>query len=136
MIGEFRQFVLRGNVIDLAVGIVIGVAFGAVVTSFVENLLTPLIAAIVGEPDFSALSVEVNGSVLEYGLFLNALISFVVVAAAIFFFVVKPVNALVERSRRGDTPADPTTKRCPECRMDIPLDASRCAFCAVPVGAA
>ena len=134
MVGEFRQFLLRGNVIDLAVGIVIGVAFGAVVTSFVENLLTPLIAAIVGEPDFSALNFEVNGSVLEYGLFLNALISFIVVAAAIFFFVVKPVNAMVERSRRSAQPADPTTKRCPECRMDIPLDATRCAFCAVVVG--
>lgn len=135
MFAEFRQFLLRGNVIDLAVGIVIGVAFGAVVTSFVENLLTPLIAAIVGEPDFSALSFEVNGSVLEYGLFLNALISFVVVAAAIFFFVVKPVNALIERSRRGNQPEDPTTKRCPECRMDIPVDATRCAFCSVVVAA-
>lgn len=132
---EFRQFLLRGNVVELAVGIVIGVAFGAVVTSFVEDLLTPLIAAVVGEPDFSALTLEINGSVLNYGLFLNALLSFVIVAAAVFFLVVKPVNAMVARSRR-EPPADPTTKRCPECRSEIPLDATRCAFCGIPVEAA
>jgi len=129
---EFRQFLLRGNVVDLAVGIVIGAAFGAVVTSLVENLLTPLIAAVVGEPDFSAMTFEVNGSVFGYGAFLNSLFAFLTVAAAVFFFVVKPMNALVSRSRK-EPPADPTTKRCPECLSEIPLAARRCAFCAMEV---
>ena len=129
---EFRQFLLRGNVVDLAVGIVIGAAFGAVVTSLVENLLTPLIAAVVGEPDFSAMTFEVNGSVFGYGAFLNSLFAFLTVAAAVFFFVMKPMNALVSRSRK-EPPADPTTKRCPECLSQIPLAARRCAFCAMEV---
>ncbi len=135
MVSEFRQFLLRGNVIDLAVGVVLGVAFGVLITSMVENLLTPLIASLVGEPDFSALTFEVNGSVFFYGLFLNALLSFVTIAAALLIFVVKPVNAMVSRSRKQPTP-DPTTTRCPECRSEIPIDATRCAFCAIPVGAA
>ncbi|MQA01075.1 MAG: large conductance mechanosensitive channel protein MscL [Dehalococcoidia bacterium] len=135
MASEFKQFLLRGNVIDLAVGIVIGVAFAAVVTSFVGDLLTPLIAAIFGEPDFSALTFEINNSVFRYGAFINALISFVTIAAAIFFFVVRPVNALIARSRREPTP-DPTTRKCPECLSEIPVDARRCAFCAVEVASA
>jgi large conductance mechanosensitive channel len=124
----FRQFLLRGNVVDMAVGIVIGAAFGAVVAGLVKDLLTPLIAAIVKQPDFSALTFEVNGSKFLYGEFLNALLSFLIVAAAIYFFVVVPVNALIARSRK-EPPADPTTKKCPECRSEIPIDAKRCAFC-------
>jgi large conductance mechanosensitive channel len=125
---EFKQFVLRGNVIDLAVGIVIGAAFVAVVQAAVEDLLTPLIAAIFGQPDFSRLSFEIRGSVFKYGHFLNALISFVIVALVVFFFVVKPMNALMSRSQRRESP-DPSTRKCPECRSEIPIDARRCAFC-------
>jgi large conductance mechanosensitive channel len=125
---EFKQFVLRGNVIDLAVGIVIGAAFVAVVQAAVEDLITPLIAAIFGQPDFSRLTFEVRGSVFKYGHFLNALISFVIVALVVFFFVVRPVNALVSLSQRRESP-DPSTRKCPECRSEIPIDARRCAFC-------
>jgi large conductance mechanosensitive channel len=125
---EFKQFVLRGNVIDLAVGIVIGAAFVAVVQAAVEDLLTPLIAAIFGQPDFSRLTFELNGSTFKYGHFLNALISFAIVALVVFFFVVKPMNALVSLSQRRESP-DPSTRKCPECRSEIPIDARRCAFC-------
>jgi large conductance mechanosensitive channel len=125
---EFKQFVLRGNVIDLAVGIVIGAAFVAVVQAAVEDLLTPLIAAVFGQPDFSRLTFEVNGSTFKYGHFLNALISFVIVALVVFFFVVKPINALMTLSQRRESP-DPATRKCPECRSEIPIDARRCAFC-------
>jgi large conductance mechanosensitive channel len=131
---EFRQFLLRGNVIDLAVAVVIGVALAAVITSFVEDLLTPLIAAVFGQPDFSALTFEVNNSVFRYGSFLNALIAFVTIAAVIFFMVVRPMNALIARSRRQPTP-DPATTRCPECLSEIPIDARRCAHCGEPVTA-
>lgn len=128
MLSEFRQFLLRGNVVELAVAVVVGVAFAAVVTSLVENLITPLIAALGGEPDFSALSFEINGSTFGYGLFLNALFSFLIIAAVIFFLVVKPMNALTERANRSE-PEDPTVKKCPKCRMEIPADASRCGHC-------
>lgn len=130
MFKGFRQFILRGNVIDLAVAVVIGAAFGAVVTSFVTNLLTPLIAAMVAKPDFSALTFTVNGSVISYGTFLNALIGFVLVAAAVYFFMVAPMNAWKARAARSAIPADPTTKKCPECLSEIPIAARRCAFCA------
>jgi large conductance mechanosensitive channel len=129
MLKGFKQFVFRGNVVDLAVAVVIGAAFGAVITSFVENVLTPLIAAVVGKPDFSALVVTVNGSAIKYGLFFNALISFLLVAAAIYFFIIAPMNAYMARSRRGEAPPDPTSKKCPECMSDIPTAAKRCAFC-------
>ncbi len=125
----FKQFLLRGNVVDLAVGVVIGAAFGAVVTSFVKDVLTPLIAAIVKQPDFSAMSVTVNNSKIMYGSFLNATIAFLLVATAIYYFVVLPINALVARARKAPAPADPTTKKCPECLSEIPIDAKRCAFC-------
>ena len=134
MFKGFRQFILRGNVMDLAVAVVIGAAFGAVVTSFVTNILTPLIAAIVGKPDFSAFSVTINGAVIGYGLFLNALISFLLVAAAVYFFMVAPMNALKARQARGQAPSDPTTKKCPECLSEIPIAARRCAFCTSVVG--
>ena len=130
LISDFKAFILRGNVIDLAVAIVIGVAFAAVVTALVEDLITPIIAAIGGKPEFSALDFTVNGSTFRYGDFLNKVISFVTIAAAVFFFVVVPINALVARSRR-EPPSDPTTQKCPECLSEIPLDARRCAFCTV-----
>ncbi|HEU0193987.1 MAG TPA: large conductance mechanosensitive channel protein MscL [Gaiellales bacterium] len=126
MIKEFRQFLLRGNVVDLAVAVVIGVAFGAVVTAFVADLITPLIAAIFGKPDFSGLTFTINGSHFLYGDFLNAVLSFVLVAAAIFFVVVKPMNTLAARRARAE---DPTTRDCPECLSEIPLSARRCAYC-------
>ncbi len=129
----FKQFVLRGNVVDLAVGVVIGAAFGSVVTALTKDLLTPLIAALVGKPDFSAIKFTVNGSVFPVGDFINAVVSFLLIAAAVYFFVVTPLNALVARMRKAPAPADPTTKKCPECLSEIPLDAKRCAFCAQPV---
>jgi large conductance mechanosensitive channel len=128
VIKEFRQFLLRGNVVDLAVAVVFGAAFGAVVTAFVADLITPLIAAIFGKPSFSDLTFTINGSRFLYGDFLNALLSFVLVAAAIFFVVVKPMNALAARRARAE---DPTTRDCPECLSEIPLAARRCAYCTV-----
>jgi large conductance mechanosensitive channel len=131
MLKGFKQFLLRGNVVDMAVGIVIGAAFGAVVSGLVKDLLTPLIAAIVKQPDFSALTFTVNGSKFLYGDFINALLSFLIIAAAIYFFVVVPVNALIARSRK-EPPVDPTTRKCPECLSEIPINARRCAFCGQP----
>ena len=125
----FKQFLLRGNVVDMAVGIVVGAAFGTVVTSFVKDLLTPLIAAIVHAPDFSAMAFELNGSKFLIGDFINAVVSFLIIASAVYFAVVLPINALVARMRR-QPPADPTTKKCPECISEIPLQARKCAFCA------
>lgn len=129
----FKQFILRGNVVDMAVGVVIGAAFAVLVGAFTKDLLTPLIAALVGKPDFSAISFTVNGSVFALGDFINALVSFLLVAAAVYFFVVIPVNALIVRMHRSDTPADPTTKKCPECLGEIPVDARRCAHCGQPL---
>jgi large conductance mechanosensitive channel len=130
MLKGFRQFIMRGNVMDLAVAVVIGAAFGAVVSSFVVNILTPLIAAIVGKPDFSALNFFINGAVISYGIFLNALISFLLIAGAVYFFMVAPMNAWKARAARSAIPVDPTSKKCPECLSEIPIAARRCAFCA------
>ena len=127
----FRAFLLRGNVVDLAVAVVIGAAFGAVVTAFVKDLVTPLIAALGGKPDFGTLYFTVNNSKFLYGDFFNALIAFLVIAAVIYFFVIVPINALVARSRK-EPPADPTTKKCTECMSEIPIGAKRCAFCTQP----
>ena len=127
----FKAFLLRGNVVDLAVGVVIGVAFGAVVTAFVKDLVTPLVAALFGKPDFSSLTFTINHSRFLYGDFINAVVAFVVVAAVIYFFVVVPFTALIARSRK-EPPADPTTKKCTECLSEIPKDARRCAFCTSP----
>ena len=129
----FKQFMLRGNVVDLAVAVVMGAAFTAVVNAAVKDLLTPLIAAIVGAPDFSAIAIDVNGSKLLIGDFMNALFSFLVVGAAVYFFVVLPVNALVARMRRGEAAPDPTTKKCPECLSEVAIAARRCAFCTSPL---
>jgi large conductance mechanosensitive channel len=128
MLKDFKKFILRGNMLDLAVAIVVGVAFTAVITALVRDLITPLIAAIAGKPDFSSLIFTIHHSTFRYGDFLNYLLSFVIVAAAVFFLVVLPVNTLVERARQKP-PEDPTTKRCPECLSEIPLEARRCAFC-------
>lgn len=133
MLSGFKQFILRGNVVDLAVGVVIGAAFGGVIAALTKDLLTPLIAALVKAPNFSGLKWTINGSDFLYGDFLNALISFVLVAAAVYFFVITPINALIARSRKDPAPADPTTKKCPECLSEIPIDAHRCMHCAQPV---
>lgn len=122
----FKEFISRGNVVELAVAVVIGAAFGAVVTSLVADLLTPLVAAIFGQPDFSELNFTINDSQFNYGNFINAVFAFVTIAAAIYFFVVLPMNKLEERRRRGQ---DPDTRQCPECLSDIPAEARRCAFC-------
>jgi len=129
MLDGFKKFILRGSVVDMAVGVVMGAAFGAVVTELTKAFLTPLIALIVGKPDYSKLSFAVRGTVFPVGEFVNAAISFVLIAAAIYFFVVMPVNVLLARMNRGEKAPDPTTKKCPECLSDIPIAARRCAFC-------
>jgi large conductance mechanosensitive channel len=136
MLREFKQFIMRGNVVDLAVAVVIGTAFAAVVAAFIADIITPLIAAIFGKPDFSNLSFTINKSTFLYGNFINALITFLSVAAAIFFFVVKPINVLQARRAAGAPPESPTTRSCPECLSEIPIAASRCAFCTSEVPAA
>jgi large conductance mechanosensitive channel len=133
VVAEFKQFVLRGNVVDLAVAVVIGVAFGGMVTAFVADIITPLIAAIFGSHDFSALTFTVNGSKFLYGSFINAVVAFVLVAAAIFFFVVKPMNMIQARRAGADAPS---TRPCPECTSEIPLAARRCPFCTSEVAPA
>lgn len=133
MLKGFRQFILRGNVIDLAVAVVIGAAFGGVVAAFVKDLLTPLIAAIFGKPDFAGLYADLNGSRFMYGEFINALVAFLLVAAAVYFFVVAPMNAYLTHKKRGEAPADPATQQCPECLSDIPVGARRCAFCTAAI---
>jgi large conductance mechanosensitive channel len=129
MIKGFRDFIMRGNVVDLAVAVVIGAAFGAVVTAFVKDIITPLIAAIFGQPDFSGLTFTINGSKFLYGEFINAVVSFLLIALAVYFVVVVPMNKLAERRARGQAPADPTTRQCPECLSEVPVAAKRCAFC-------
>jgi large conductance mechanosensitive channel len=131
----FKEFLLRGNVLDLAVAVVIGGAFGAVVTALVKDLLTPLIGAIVQAPNFSGIGFTINGSQFLVGDFLNAVLSFLLIATAVYVFIVLPMNALVARQRRGEASPDPTTKKCPECLSDVPIAARRCAHCtsALPV---
>jgi large conductance mechanosensitive channel len=132
---EFRAFILRGNLVDLAVAVVIGAAFGTLVTAMVSDLITPLIAAIGGNPDFSALTFTINGSTFRYGHFLNAVISFLIIAAVVFFLVIKPVNTLIARYRT-EPPVEEETSKCPECLSEIPSEARRCAFCTAEVAAA
>lgn len=127
----FKAFLLRGNVVELAVAVVIAVAFGLVITAFVKDLVTPLVAALFGKPDFGALTFTINHSKFLYGDFINAVVSFVIVAAVIYFFVVVPYTAALARARK-EPPADPTTKKCTECLSEIPIDARRCAFCTSP----
>ena len=133
MLSGFKKFILRGNVVDMAVGVVIGAAFGGVVTEMTKAFLTPLIALIVGKPDYSKIKFAIRGTEFPIGDFINACISFFLIAAAVYFFVVLPVNALIARMHRGEKPADPTTKKCPECLSEIPIDARRCAHCTQPV---
>jgi large conductance mechanosensitive channel len=128
MLKGFRDFILRGNVVDLAVAVIIGAAFTAIVNSFVTNIINPLIAAIVRKPDFSFLTLTVHGGVIKYGDFLNAVISFLIIAATVYFLFVLPVNALLARFRPHPKEM-PTTKPCPECLSDIPIAAKRCAHC-------
>jgi len=132
LVDEFKQFLLRGNLVDMAVGIVIGLAFAAVVAALVEDLITPLIAAIAGQPNFSTLDFTLNGSTFRYGDFINKLITFAMITAVVFVLVVKPVNALTSRARR-EPPSDPTTRKCPECLSTIPVEARRCAYCTAEV---
>jgi large conductance mechanosensitive channel len=133
MLSGFKQFVLRGNVVDLAVGVVIGAAFGGVVTALTKDLLTPFIAALVGKPDFSSVAFTLHGTLFPVGDFINTLVSFLLIAAAVYFFVVTPLNALMARVKKAPVPADPTTKKCPECLSEIPIEARRCSFCTQPV---
>ncbi len=128
MLKEFKQFLLRGNVVDLAVGVMVGAAFGTVVSALVSDILTPFISAIAKLPDFAGLTFVVNGSEFLYGHFVNALISFLLVTGTVFFFVIKPMNLLIARSHK-EAPADPATKKCPECLSEIPREAKRCAHC-------
>jgi len=135
MLKDFKAFLLRGNVVDLAVAVVIGAAFGALVTALVADLITPIIAAIFGKPDFSTLTFTINSSTFRYGHFLYAVFAFATIAAAVFYFVVVPVNALMAR-RRTEPPVDEAVRSCPECLSDIPAKARRCAFCTAEVGPA
>ena len=135
MLKDFKEFILRGNVVDLAVAVVIGAAFGAVVTAMVEDLVTPLIAAAGGQPDFSALDFTINDSTFRYGHFLNQLLSFLIIAAVVFFFVIVPINKLMS-FRKTEIPPDEPVRACPECLSSIPARATRCAFCTSSVGAA
>jgi large conductance mechanosensitive channel len=133
--GGFRDFILRGNVVDLAVGVVIGAAFGGVVTAFTKDLLTPMIAAIVGKPDFSAIEFTVNGSKFLIGDFINALVSFLLIATAVYYLVVLPVNTMMTRFKKPAPPPPLTTRPCPECLSEIPLAAKRCSHCTVLITA-
>ena len=133
MLKGFRQFVFRGNVLDLAVAVVVGGAFGAVVTALVKDLVTPLIAALFGKPDFSAIAFTINQSTFLVGEFVNAVVSFLLIASAIYFLIIVPVNAMTERLSRGQAPPNPTRKSCPECLSEVPIAARRCAFCTQPL---
>lgn len=134
MLKGFREFVFRGNVIDLAVAVVIGGAFGGVVSALVKDLLTPLIAAIVGKPDFSALTFTVNNSKFLYGEFINAVVAFLLIGTAVYFFVIVPMRAILERMKPKEAPAEPATRKCPECLSEVPIAARRCAHCTSVIG--
>lgn len=133
MLKGFKQFLLRGNVVDLAVAVVVGGAFGTVVTALVKGLLSPFIALLVGTPELSELTFRIGHSRFLIGEFANAVVSFVLTSAAIYFFVVTPLNVVVARLRRGEASPDPTTKTCPECLTEVPIAARRCAACTVPL---
>ena len=133
MLSGFKKFILRGNVVDMAVGVVIGAAFGSVVAGLTKAFITPLIALFVGKPDYSSLNFHIRTTEFPIGDFVNALVSFLLVSAAVYFFVVLPVNTLMARMRRGEVAPDPTTKKCPECLSEIPIEAKRCAHCTQPV---
>jgi large conductance mechanosensitive channel len=129
MLNGFKQFILRGNVVDLAVGVIVGASFNGVVTALVANVITPLIGAIIKTPDFSNLSFTINGSIFLYGNFFNAIISFLIVATTVYFLIVTPINKLMSKTKKDKKPIDPETKKCTECLSVIPLLAKRCSFC-------
>jgi large conductance mechanosensitive channel len=133
MLSGFKKFILRGNVVDMAVGVVIGAAFGGVVAGFSKAFITPLIALLVGKPDYSSLNFHIRGTEFPIGDFVNTAISFVLIAAVVYFFVVLPINALIARMNRGEKAPDPTSKKCPECLSEIPIEARRCSHCTQPV---
>jgi large conductance mechanosensitive channel len=132
MLKEFKDFVMRGNMLDLAVAVVIGAAFGVVIASLVSDIITPIIAAIFGQPDFSSLKIDIGDSAIMYGSFLNAVFAFIIVAAAIFFLVIKPVNMMMARMQQEE----PATWNCPECEAEIDKSAKRCMYCTIEVGPA
>ena len=131
MFDGFKKFIMRGNVMDLAVAVVIGAAFTGVVNSLVEDIINPILAAIVGKPDFSDLTITIRDSVITYGTFITAIINFLLVAAAIYFMIVKPMNTMMARMEKGKGTPDPDTKQCPECLSEIPIAATRCAHCGI-----
>jgi large conductance mechanosensitive channel len=134
MLDGFKKFILRGNVVDMAVGVVIGAAFATVVGAFTKDLLTPIITSVVGKGEqFANLKYTIHGGEFNVGDFINATITFILTAAAVYFFVVTPINALVARMRKDPAPAEPTTRKCPECLSEIPIDAKRCSHCTQPV---
>jgi large conductance mechanosensitive channel len=129
MLKDFKKFILRGNTVDLAVAVVVGAAFGSIVTALVKDLITPFIAAVGGKPDFSNLYFTINNSKFLYGEFINAVVSFLIIASVVFFFIIQPVNKLMAHASRSKTPEEPSDKKCPECLSEIPKAATRCAFC-------
>lgn len=129
MLKDFKSFILRGNTVELAVAVVVGAAFGTIVTALVTDLITPLIGAIGGQPDFSGLSFTVNNSKFMYGDFINALVSFLIIASVVFFLVVQPINKLLARAARSKTPDEPSHKKCDQCLSEVPKAAKKCAFC-------
>jgi len=131
MFDGFRKFIMRGNVVDLAVAVVIGGAFTLVVNSLVDDVINPILAAIVGKPDFSDLTITIRDSTIMYGSFITAIINFLLVAAAIYFFIIVPMNKMTARLQSGQGTPDPDTKQCPECLSTIPIAATRCAFCGI-----
>src|SRR5260370_27702295 len=133
MLSGFKQFILRGNVVELAVGVVIGAAFGSVVTAMVKDVINPIIALLVGKPDFTGISFTIRGTLFPVGDFITALVSFLLVAGAVYFFVVTPINALIARTRKDPAPAGPTTRKCPGGLGEIPIDTRRCSHCSQPV---
>jgi large conductance mechanosensitive channel len=133
MLKGFRDFILRGNVVDLAVAVILGAAFNTIVNSLVTDVLNPLIAATIGKPDFSSVILNIHGGHIKIGSFLNAAVSFLIVAAVVYFAIVLPLNTLLAKLKKPETAAAPTTKTCPECLSEIPLAARRCAHCAQPV---
>jgi large conductance mechanosensitive channel len=133
MLKGFRDFVLRGNVVDLAVAVILGAAFNAIVTSLVGDVLNPLIAATIGKPDFSSVVIHVGGGQIKVGNFFNAVVSFLIVAVVVYFAIVLPMNSLMARLKKGEAPAQPTTKACPQCLTQIPIAAKRCSACTQPV---
>jgi large conductance mechanosensitive channel len=130
----FKQFILRGNVVDLAVGVVIGAAFSGLVNALVKDILTPFIGAVAKVPDFSNLFFTINGSKFLYGDFLNVLISFIIVAATVYFLVILPINTLVNKTKKDSSLVGPSSKKCPECLSEIPIEATRCAHCTTKIG--